>query len=249
MDIIHSTHALKGRRQYMEDNIVLKNQKLVSFTTILDGHGGSKCSDYMKINLFKKFLKLMKATKNPKVSLLNAILKADIDFMKKHSKDDSGSTCNALYVDKKNKKFVIANLGDSRALIYTTGNKIRAITHDHKPTLQKEKKYIIGKGGFVSDGRTMGVLAMSRALGDKSLKKVLNKTPDMFVGSTKRIKYFVQASDGLYDVMSNKMICNFINKSLKNNIDKTKIAKNLASYAINTRKSTDNTSVIISFLN
>lgn len=247
MNIIHSKHTLKGKRQYMEDNIIIKDQKFISFTTILDGHGGKKCSEYMRDNLFKKFLNLMRKTSNAKVSLMNTIMGVDKDFMKKYKTDNSGSTCNSLYIDKKNNKFLLANLGDSRAILYTKKGIVMQISKDHKPTLPTEKKYIIDHGGFVTDKRVGGILSMSRALGDKSISMYLNKKPDIFKGSIKNIKYFVQASDGLYDVMSNKLVCDYINKLLAAGIAKEKIAQKLASYAVNTKKSADNTSVIITF--
>jgi len=51
----------------------------------------------------------------------------------------------ALIVDQ---KCYIANVGDSRAMIYSSKNKkITNLTHDHKPNSSIEKKRIIENGG------------------------------------------------------------------------------------------------------
>jgi protein phosphatase 2C family protein 2/3 len=45
-------------------------------------------------------------------------------------------------------KCYIANVGDSRAMIYSCKNKkITNLTHDHKPNSSIEKKRIIENGG------------------------------------------------------------------------------------------------------
>ena len=57
----------------------------------------------------------------------------------------------------------------------------------------------------------------------------------------------VLTSDGLYDVMSNLEICNFINNKIKKNISKKNIVKLLVKYAIK-KGSQDNVSCIITFI-
>lgn len=48
-----------------------------------------------------------------------------------------------------------ANLGDSRAIIVSSnkggkGDRVRALTYDHKPDLLDEKLRILNKGGMVA---------------------------------------------------------------------------------------------------
>ena len=62
----------------------------------------------------------------------------------------------------------------------------------------------------------------------------------------RNIKFILQASDGLFDVMSNREVCNFVNSRLKRKVQLNEIAKQLVLHAINNRKTLDNTSVTIS---
>ena len=92
---------------------------------------------------------------------------------------------------------------------------------------------------------------MTRSLGDINLKnKGLICYPDIITSKiTQNIKYFVIASDGLYDVMTNSQIINFINQQLNRGIRKSTIVKNLIEYAIIDKQSSDNVSAIIIFKN
>lgn len=58
-----------------------------------------------------------------------------------------GSTAvTAILID--GQKLVVANIGDSRAVICENG-KARQLSVDHEPS--KEKQYIESRGGFVSN--------------------------------------------------------------------------------------------------
>ena len=60
----------------------------------------------------------------------------------------------------------VAHVGDSRGVLCKADGKAVALTTDHKPELEYEKKRIEALGGFVSYlgcWRAMGILAMSRA--------------------------------------------------------------------------------------
>ena len=238
-------HLEKGRRDYMEDNLYFSANNDYQFSSVFDGHGGKSCSLYFKKELFPIFLRHLKK-KKIKQAIIGAYAQTNTNFLNKDVQ--SGSTCNTLIINKKTNTFVIANVGDSRAILSQNNGKCRVITKDHKPTDPKEKKRIKKAGGFVEDARVDGILAMSRAMGDKKLIPHISSTPDIFDGSLKNVKYIVQASDGLYDVMTNQEICNFINQLLNNKVPRREIPYILVNYAINTRHTTDNTSIIITFI-
>ncbi|TYI32250.1 hypothetical protein ES332_A04G046600v1 [Gossypium tomentosum] len=70
-------------------------------------------------------------------------------------------------------KLVIANVGDSRAVI-SKNDVAKQLSVDHEPASERES--IENRGGFVSNfpgdvARVDGQLAVARAFGDKSLKK------------------------------------------------------------------------------
>jgi len=244
------SHQVQGRRAYMEDRIIIKMNKTNCFISVLDGHGGSQCANFLKKNLYPIFLSESKklSSKNTKKILLNTYIKADNLFLK--NKQKSGSTACTLFIDNTTKKFHVVNTGDSRIILYNHGKLIQ-LSIDHKPELPKEQQRIYRKGGFVKGGRLNGILAMSRSMGDIYLKdKGLSCLPDIVTGNIKKnMKYFVIASDGLYDVMSNTEIINFINSQLNRGIPITNIVKNLVEYAIIDKISGDNVSAIIIFMN
>ena len=238
-------HLEKGKRQYMEDNVYFSGNNNYQFSSVFDGHGGKQCSLYLKRELFPLFLRNLK--KKPiKQALVGAYGQVNRNFLNKNT--ESGSTCNTLIINKKTSKFFIANVGDSRAILCQKNGTAKGISKDHKPSDPKEMRRIKKSGGFVEDDRVNGILAMSRAMGDKKLVPHVGSTPDIFEGSLRNVKYIVQASDGLYDVMTNQEVCNFINQLINNKVPKKQIPYILVNYAINTRKSMDNTSVIITFI-
>jgi hypothetical protein len=84
-----------------------------------------------------------------------------------------------------------------------------ALSEDHKPNRESERKRIEGEGGVViwaGTWRVGGVLAVSRAFGDRPLKRYVIALPDVrhehIDGGEECV---ILASDGLWDVVSNKV--------------------------------------------
>eukprot|EP00983_Pelagomonas_calceolata_P000094 2846-Pelagomonas_calceolata.AAC.2 len=79
---------------------------------------------------------------------------------------------------------------------------------DHKPNSKEERQRIENAGGVVvwaGTWRVGGVLAVSRAFGDKPLKRYVIATPDIREESLRDDdEFLILASDGLWDVISNQ---------------------------------------------
>ncbi|KMZ62216.1 Protein phosphatase 2C [Zostera marina] len=124
-------------------------------------------------------------------------------------------------------KLIVANCGDSRALL-CRGGVPTPLSIDHKPDRPDELQRIHEAGGRVIywDGaRVLGVLAMSRAIGDNLLKPYVISEPEVTV--TERMEddeFLILASDGLWDVVSNKMACEVVRVCLRDNRSKKTIA-------------------------
>lgn len=107
-------------------------------------------------------------------------------------------------------KIVIANCGDSRAVLCRNG-KALPLSSDHKPDRPDELNRIQEAGGRVIywDGpRVLGVLAMSRAIGDNYLKPYVSCEPEVtVVDRTAADDCLILATDGLWDVVSNETAC------------------------------------------
>ena len=70
----------------------------------------------------------------------------------------------------------VANAGDARGVLCRNGRALR-LTYDHKGTDKQEAKRIMDSGGFVMSGRVNGVLAVTRSLGDSSMKEFVVGAP------------------------------------------------------------------------
>ncbi|KAL2541615.1 Protein phosphatase 2C 3 [Abeliophyllum distichum] len=107
-------------------------------------------------------------------------------------------------------KIIVSNCGDSRAVLCRNGVAIPLST-DHKPDRPDELNRIQEAGGRVIfwDGpRVLGVLAMSRAIGDNYLKPYVISEPEVTITDrTVEDECLILASDGLWDVVSNETAC------------------------------------------
>lgn len=90
--------------------------------------------------------------------------------------DYSGSTAVVAVVTRTH--VVVANCGDSRAVVGTAAGSTVPLSWDHKPTHEAEKARISAAGGCVANGRVDGDLAVSRSLGDYQFKRHPDK-PDV----------------------------------------------------------------------
>lgn len=82
--------------------------------------------------------------------------------------DSIGCTANVILIDEM-KKLYVANAGDSRCVLARNGEAI-ALSFDHKPDNDEEKKRIEAAGSQILEGRVDGNLNLSRALGDLKYK-------------------------------------------------------------------------------
>ncbi|EFH39298.1 predicted protein, partial [Arabidopsis lyrata subsp. lyrata] len=118
-------------------------------------------------------------------------------------------------------KIIVANCGDSRAVLCRNGKAI-ALSSDHKPDRPDELDRIQAAGGRVIywDGpRVLGVLAMSRAI-DNYLKPYVISKPEVTV--TDRANgddFLILASDGLWDVVSNETACSVVRMCLRGKVN------------------------------
>ncbi|CAA0815989.1 Probable protein phosphatase 2C 39 [Striga hermonthica] len=140
-------------------------------------------------------------------------------------------------------KLVVANVGDSRAVICRNG-VAKQLSIDHEPEMERET--IENKGGFVTRfpgdvSRVDGQLAVARAFGDKSLKEHLSSEPHVAVDVIDDdTEFMILASDGIWKVMTNQEAVDCI----KNIKDARKAAKRLNDEAL-ARHSKDDISCII----
>ena len=71
-------------------------------------------------------------------------------------------------------KLIVANVGDSRAVL-SRGGVAFSLSKDQTATREDEQARIEAAGGWVNKGRLNGVLAVSRAFGDVEHKTLKEK--------------------------------------------------------------------------
>ncbi|XP_066312892.1 LOW QUALITY PROTEIN: probable protein phosphatase 2C 9 [Miscanthus floridulus] len=132
--------------------------------------------------------------------------------------DHVGSTAVVAVVSPTH--VVVANAGDSRAVLSRAGVPV-PLSVDHKPDRPDELARIEAAGGRVIywDGaRVLGVLAMSRAIGDGYLKPFVSSEPEVTVTErTDDEECLILASDGLWDVVTNEMACEVVRACFRSN--------------------------------
>eukprot|EP00879_Flechtneria_rotunda_P006487 GHRR01006816.1.p1 GENE.GHRR01006816.1~~GHRR01006816.1.p1 ORF type:complete len:982 (+),score=374.26 GHRR01006816.1:635-3580(+) len=149
----------------------------------------------------------------------------------------------------------IANCGDSRAVLSRGGRAIQ-VTDDHKPEREDEAERVEKAGGQVlywNGHRVMGVLAMSRAIGDHCLRPYVIPEPEISVFARHaRDEILLLASDGLWDVLSNQEAADLALRSIKRARDKgasrkaaARVAATVLTKAAVDRGSRDNITVVI----
>ncbi|MCL7022739.1 hypothetical protein MKW94_000155 [Papaver nudicaule] len=116
-------------------------------------------------------------------------------------------------------KLVVANCGDSRAVLSRGGAAAIPLSRDHKPDRPDELERVEAAGGRVIDWngyRVLGVLATSRSIGDFYLKPYVTSEPEVTVMErTTNDDFLILASDGLWDVMTNETACEVVRKCLE----------------------------------
>ncbi|BAT82210.1 hypothetical protein LR48_Vigan07g231500 [Vigna angularis] len=202
--------SFRGKRATMEDFYDIKTLKIgdqsVCLFGIFDGHGGSRAAEYLKEHLFDNLLKHPKFLTDAKLAISETYQQTDANFLdaeKDTFRDDGSTASTAVLVDN---HLYVANVGDSRTIISKAGKAI-ALSEDHKPNRSDERKRIENAGGVVmwaGTWRVGGVLAMSRAFGNRMLKQFVVAEPEIQDQQMdEQIELLILASDGLWDVVQN----------------------------------------------
>lgn len=144
------------------------------------------------------------------------------DLLEHWAGPQAGAT--SVVVCIRGNKAYCANAGDSRAVFSRKGGVAVDMSADHKPMNEEERRRITNAGGFVSEGRVNGSLALSRALGDFEYKRNNELSEkEQAVTAFPEVREFelqeddefmVLACDGIWDVMSSQDCVSFVRERL-----------------------------------
>ncbi|RLU14969.1 hypothetical protein DMN91_012856 [Ooceraea biroi] len=198
-----------------------------SYFAVFDGHAGALVSAHSAEHLLESIMQTKEFKAEDVIKGIHSgFLRLDDEMRDlpemSSGSDKSGSTAVCAFISPKN--IYIANCGDSRAVLCRSGTPVFS-TRDHKPVLPAEKERIQNAGGSVMIQRVNGSLAVSRALGDyeyKNLKdrgpceQLVSPEPEIFVRDRddEHDEFLVLACDGIWDVMNNEELCDFIHSRL-----------------------------------
>ncbi|GAB2221890.1 hypothetical protein Droror1_Dr00013083 [Drosera rotundifolia] len=266
---------LQGMREEMEDDLVIVEAERVdgfSFAAVFDGHGGLSSVRFLRDELFKECFAALEggmllSAKDFNVArraLQDAFQNVDARLADRlgtsEVEDESGSTATAMFIQ--NDMLIIAHVGDS-SLVLARSGKSEVLTNPHRPygtsTMSLlEVRRVRDAGGWVTNGRICGDIAVSRAFGDirfKTKKKEVQFRGDLVIARPEvypvalgsDAEFILLASDGLWDYMSSSEAVSFVRKELSQHGDVQLACESLAKAALD-RRSQDNISIVIADL-
>jgi serine/threonine protein phosphatase PrpC len=242
-----------------------------AFVAVYDGHGGPNASLYASQHLHHRVLLAIDAvdtsaatatvTEKVKETLISTFLQVDREYIahamkpevKYHPRD--GTTAVTLLI--LGRSLFCANLGDSRA-VCRMGKQAVPLSRDHVPNEPDERERIIAGGMTVRNGRINGnMVNVSRGFGDffyKNPSLPQDKTCVVALPEIKVIEDVVKdnvdivilASDGLWDVLTNKEAIEIAGKYLPA-LDAQAAADDLVKIAYNKHSSDNITATVIFF--
>lgn len=199
------------------------------------GEKGKRISEFAKSALSKSLFTHKELHNDPRSALADAYRDTQNQIERTHGPDaaESGTTAVACYQHRD--RLLVANVGDSRAVLGRCdtarkgGLKAIELTSDQKPSRADEKQRILAAGGKVDqlvfpvwnnaggvrlmrggpervmDSSGFGGLAMSRSLGDLSLRPYVSSLPELFERKLdSKDRFLVLGSDGVWDQMSSQ---------------------------------------------
>ncbi|CAN8239549.1 unnamed protein product [Cochlearia groenlandica] len=207
------------------------------FLGVYDGHGGYQVADYCRDRLHFALAEEIERIKDELCKrntgegrqvqwekvFTSCFLTVDGEISGKIGRPAVGSSDSVLEVVASatvgstavvalvcSSHIVVSNCGDSRAVLFRS-KEAMPLSVDHKPDRDDEYARIERAGGKViqwQGARVLGVLAMSRSIGDRYLKPYVIPEPEVtFMPRSREDDCLILACDGLWDVMSNQEVC------------------------------------------
>ncbi|XP_041461693.1 probable protein phosphatase 2C T23F11.1 [Lytechinus variegatus] len=232
--------SMQGWRINMEDAhtmILSIDGENASFFAVYDGHGGAKVARYAGEHLHRKLTNQPTyKTGNIHLAIRESFLNLDEDMLKDETMKDEPAGTTALVAVLKNNKVYCGNVGDSRCVMSICGHA-KPLSFDHKPGNENESRRIIAAGGWVEFDRVNGNLALSRALGDFVFKRNTRKPPEEQIVTAvpdvteteinSDCEFLLLACDGIWDVLTNQEVVDFVRTRIANKMDEGQICEEL----------------------
>ncbi|CAD7703962.1 unnamed protein product [Ostreobium quekettii] len=246
-----------GQRRSMEDRSFAgtgKNAccpKIGAFLGVFDGHNGAQAAQFSSEHFMPFLADALSGGLSVGEALEGAFRRCEealFDAWKEGEVGDAGTTALVCALTSDD-HLHLANAGDCRAVLSRSG-RAEALTKDHKPGNELEKRRILACGGFLDDdGYLNGEIGVSRCFGDFHLSGIkrprdgggpLIATPDLVDEElSPSCEFVIVGSDGLWDVLSNQRAVDMVRAELNESRSAEKAAEKLV-FEAKLKESRDN---------
>lgn len=219
-----------GSRWQMEDRCQALQLKQYRYAGVFDGHGGSKCANFVNEHFPPFLLKEMEECKNGVQCLEKTFEKMSSTWacmaeMCNNMMQTMGTTAVVALVDEK--EIVCGNIGDSTCVLALQDGSVDVLSTSHKCCKEENKaeydrvtqlgaeivsrSYLSRTAYYVQ-----GNLNMTRAFGDLYLRPYVIDQPDIVQRAIPdNADFLVLGSDGVFDTFEPKQVCAFLQQSLQ----------------------------------
>jgi serine/threonine protein phosphatase PrpC len=192
-----SAHSVQGPRPTQQDRWVVEEVQGALLLAVFDGHGGEDAADRAAHALRTTF-------ESFKTDPAPASLRKTLASLEALTHDlESGSTASLVWISADRQTIHGAVLGDSPIALRDRQDQFLSPPLHNVRGNSTELQAALAKGAVLSNGYLMDPTAgpmglqMSRALGDRSLNRVLNREPELFSASLGPRSLVLVGSDGL----------------------------------------------------
>ncbi|KAF6204043.1 hypothetical protein GE061_002383 [Apolygus lucorum] len=225
--VVVAQSSMQGWRRTMEDVAVVWT-KIPGDTTdtkyfgIFDGHGGTSVAEYAGTFLIHNIMNQPEWKTNLKEAIRKGFVECDQQLREERDPNQLVSGSTALTVFIRGDHIYCGNIGDSRA-VGSENDQCVKLSHDHKPSISSERERILSAGGHVFQDRVNGNLGLSRAFGDFAYKKyrsppeqqMVTPVPEVIMKPLgKQWQFIVMACDGIWEVLNDDSVTNFVRSKL-----------------------------------
>lgn len=233
---------------------------LACLYAVMDGHGGDGASSFVSNHLHHLIGQsaFYENIDYPADEALASAVEEGIAAVEqgytnwaRRAGDTSG--CCACVVAIRGSVLCAANVGDCQAILINDKGAVISLSRPHRAMDREEKIRIREAGGKVMQGRVMGVLEPSRAIGDLDLKKswpgCVIAEPHVTVTSLpyKRgqgASYLVVASDGVWDSLPQEKVSSLVLEAFGKQKPLSQVSRELVTAAREAGSGDDVTAVI-----
>ncbi|CAM6009339.1 unnamed protein product [Sphagnum balticum] len=186
----------------------------VGMFAIYDSHGGDAVARYLQENLFRNILHGGGVGSDPAGATRDAYLLTDRKILESVI-GRGGSTAVTALLSENGGRLIVANVGDSRAVLSKDGKAVQ-VSVDHDPGRPVERANVEARGGIVThmpgdSWRVDGQLSIARAFGDKVLKEHMSAKPDVAdLVVDLSCEALILGSNGLWSVFDNQEVVDIV---------------------------------------